>query len=108
MPKSSQQDQLDPSSEFKPNSFIFFCIDQNGDTGFEINFGEKINDVRKFSVLLKNILSGEFNSLILEEIKEQIETIPDGTKKYKIIENTLKEKNIKDLVVNPTNVEINP
>lgn len=108
MNKSSQKTQEDHSGEFKPKSFLFFCVDQNGDTGFEINFGDKINDVKKFSNLLKNIVSGEFNSLILEQIKEQITTVPDGVKKYKIIENTLKEKNTKDLVVNPTNVEINP
>lgn len=96
------------SDEFKPKSFVFFCIDQNGDMGFEVSFGEKINDVKKFSNLLKNIVSGEFNSIILKQVKEQVGTTPDGVKKYKIIENALQEKNIKDLVINPTSVEINP
>lgn len=106
MNKSSQKTQEDHSGEFKPKSFLFFCVDQNGDIGFEVDFGDKINDVKKFSNLLKSIISGEFNSLILEQIKEQSENIPDGIKKYKILENTLKEKNIKDLVVNPISVEI--
>ena len=108
MAKSSHQDQVDTSGEFQPKSFLFFCIDQNGDTGFEVSFGDKISDVKKFSTLLKSIVFGEFNSLILEQIKEQIATVPDGIKKYKVIENALKEKNTKDLVVNATNVEINP
>lgn len=108
MEKLSLDHDQNYSDEFKPKSFVFFCIDQNGDTGFEISFGEKINDVKKFSNVLKNIVSGEFNSLILKQIKEQVATIPDGVKKYKIIENALHEKNIKDLVITPTNVEINP
>ena len=107
MAKLSQQEQVEPSDEFKPKSFIFFCVDQNGDIGFEVNFGDKISDVKKFSNLLKKATSGEFNSLILEQIKEQVESIPDGIKKYKIMETAIKEKLNKDLVINPTSVEIN-
>jgi hypothetical protein len=108
MEKLSLDHDQNYSDEFKPKSFVFFCIDQNGDMGFEVSFGEKINDVKKFSNLLKNIVSGEFNSIILKQVKEQVGTTPDGVKKYKIIENALQEKNIKDLVINPTSVEINP
>lgn len=107
MQKSSQQDQSNHSDEFKPKSFLFFCIDQNGDIGFEVHFGEKINDVKKFANLLSKITGGDFNQTILNEIKEQADLKPDGIKKYKVIENVLKNKVKKDLVVNPTEVEIN-
>lgn len=106
MAKSSHQDQSDHSDEFKPNSFLFFCIDQNGDIGFEVQFGEKINDVKKFASLLNKIIAGDFNQTILDQIKEQTALVSDGAKKYKIIENSLKQKSNKDLVVNPISVEI--
>lgn len=107
MQKSSQQDQSNHSDEFKPKSLLFFCIDQNGDIGFEVQLGEKITDVKKFSSLLNKLTNGEFNETMLIEIKEQVKTISDGTKKYKIIEKALMQKGTKDLVISPTEVEIN-
>jgi ribosomal protein L4 len=107
MQKLSQPDQTDHSDEFKPKAFLFFCIDQNGDIGFEVQLGEKINDTRKFANMLNKVTIGEFNEVILDQIKEQTENISDGNKKYKIVESALKQKLVKDLVVNPTKVEIN-
>lgn len=106
MNKSSQKTQEDPSGEFKPKAFLFFCVDQNGDIGFEVQLGEKINDVKKFASLLNKLIAGDFNQTMLDQIKEQTALASDGAKKYKIIENSLKQKSNKDLVVNPISVEI--
>ena len=108
MQKSFPQDQQGASDDFKPNSFIIFCLDEAGNVGFEASWGNSISDVKKFAALLSKIVDGNFTELILSQLKEQSEGVKNGNKKYDIIKNAIYKKNNIDLVISPLNVEINP
>lgn len=108
MAKSYQVPAQEPSDNFSPESFVIFCLDAEGNVAFEASWGNSIEDVKKFGALLSNVTSGEFNAIILEQLKEQSKTLQNGMKKFnvlqKIINNSEKPS---DLVIDPTEVELN-
>ena len=65
MSNVSQSPQEDSTEEFLPKSFIIFCLDTEDNVVFEASWGEEIEDIKKFSVLLHKIKSGDFDKMIL-------------------------------------------
>lgn len=108
MSNVSQSSQEDSTEEFLPISFIIFCLDTEDNVVFEASWGEEIEDIKKFSVLLHKIKSGDFDKMILDQLKIQSKEISNGSKKYTAF---LKAYNELDaplsLVVDPTKVELN-
>jgi hypothetical protein len=95
------------NEQFSPKSFIIFCLDEDGNVAFEASWGETEEDIRKFAVLLNKINNGTFDKMIVEQLKLQSKESGDS-KKYTIFNKIYKELNKpKDLVVDPTNVELN-
>jgi len=92
------------SNEFLPKSFIIFCLDDAGDIAFEMSWGETDEDIKKFAVLLNKINAGQFEKMILEQLKLQCKEKND-TKGFSVFNKAYKV-NVKDLVVDPTNVEL--
>jgi hypothetical protein len=111
MSKSSQATHQNHSDEdFIPKSFIIFCLDASGDIAFEVSWGESAADIKKFASLLKKINNGEFESMIVEQLKEQSLTTAKETKNYAIFNKVYKQldQNLElDLVIDPTEVELN-
>lgn len=110
MAKSSHAPPPNPSDEedFKPKSFVIFCLDEQGDMAFEASWGDTLGDVKNFAELLKKIFNGELDDAVVSQIKEQSKTISDGSKKYSIFAKTYKNLNKPlDLVIDPTEVELN-
>ena len=95
-------------NKFSPKSFLIICIDENGDIGLEMSWGETIEDVKKFAKMLDGCVNGKFNSVILNNLEEQSKAVKNGTKKYNVFKKEFHHK-IKDdsgLVINPTMVEL--
>jgi hypothetical protein len=74
---------------------------------FQASWGETTEEVRKFATLLNKVNNGSFDKMIIEQLKQQSKEQGD-TKNYTIFNKAYKELNKpKDLVVDPTNVELN-
>lgn len=101
--------KLSGDDSFNPKSFIIFCLDDNGDIGLDLSWGDSHADVKKFAQMINSCTSGKLNEAILEYVKLQSEKIPSGQKKYNIFKKELNAKNgsTSDLVVDPTDVELN-
>jgi hypothetical protein len=110
MSKSYQQppqDSLDESN-FSPKSFIIFCLDETGNIAFEASWGDTAEDIKKFALLLHKINIGEFENMILDQLKIQEKEKGNSNKNYNTFNKAYKElKKPTDLVVDPTNVELN-
>ena len=108
MSKSYQATAPNPSDEFVPKSFIIFCLDQESNIAFEASWGDSVEDVKKFGILLLKITSGEFNNMILEQLKEQAKDIENGNKKFLALQKVIKDAQApSELVIDPANVELN-
>jgi hypothetical protein len=108
MSKSYQATPQNPSDEFVPKSFIIFCLDQENNIAFEASWGESIDDVKKFAVLLSKVTSGDFNNMMLEQLKEQAKGIENGNKKFLALQKIVKDSQMpSELVIDPANVELN-
>lgn len=106
--KSSQELSPETDSDFTPKSFVIFCLDQDGNIAFEASWGNTNEDIKKFAVLLQQINSGEFENDVLVQLKEQSLTIKNGTKQFGLFSKNYKQLNsISDLVIDPTEVELN-
>ena len=106
--KSSQELSPDTDSDFIPKSFVIFCLDQDGNIAFEASWGETNEEIKKFAMLLRQINSGEFEKDVLVQLKEQSLTIKNGTKNFSLFNKNYKQLNpISDLVIDPTEVELN-
>jgi hypothetical protein len=102
--KSQSPDQGD----FHPKSFVIFCVDHDDNIALDLSWGENLIDIKNFAQLLSKITSGDFNSLILQQLKEQSKSINDGNRKYSAFDKEFKSnKSSVDLVVDPTQVELN-
>jgi hypothetical protein len=108
MSNVSQSTPEDSPDEFLPKSFIIFCLDDDDNVAFEVSWGQEIEDIKKFAYLLHKVKSGDFDQMILEQLKLQSKDIQGGSKKYAAF---LKSYNELDsplsLVVDPTKVELN-
>lgn len=108
MAKSYQVPPQEPSDNFNPESFVIFCLDAEGNVAFEASWGNTIDDVKKFGALLSNITNGEFNSIILEQLKDQAKTLENGMKKFNVLQKIINaSQKPSDLVIDPTEVELN-
>lgn len=95
-------------SDFLPKSFIIFCLDEEGNVAFESSWGDTDSDIKKFAALLSKINSGTFEKMIIDQLKQQSKTQENGSKNYSIFNKTYKGlTKPSDLVVDPTNVELN-
>lgn len=102
------QSRKEDSSEFSPQSFIIFCLDQEGNIAFEAAWGETSEDIKRFALLLHKINTGEFEKMILDQLKLQEKEKGNATKNYTIFSKAYKDlKKPSDLVVDPTSVELN-
>ena len=105
---SQHQNPSDEEEAFKPKSFMIFCLDEEGNIAFEASWGDSLEDVKKFAILYKKISSGEFDAMVLDQLKQQSKTITDGSKKYSTFSKAFKELNKpQNLVIDPTEVELN-
>lgn len=103
---SNQLTEMQEDSEqFQPKSFIIFCLDSSGDIALEMSWGDSEQDIKKFATLLNNINSGSFEKMIIDQLKIQSKEKKD-TKGFSIFNKAYKVS-AKDLVVDPTNVELN-
>lgn len=108
MVKSYQPIAQEPSDSFNPESFVIFCLDANGDVALEASWGNTLEDVKKFAILLSNITNGEFNAVILNQLKEQSKNLPNGIKKFSVLQKIINSsEKSSDLVIDPTEVELN-
>ncbi len=108
MSKSHQATPPNPSDEFVPKSFIIFCLDEESNIAFEASWGESIEDVKKFAILLTKITNGEFNEMVLQQLKEQAKQIENGNKKFLALQKIIKDSQMpSELVIDPANVELN-
>jgi len=105
MSKSFQEEVPSSSDNFSPKSFLIFCLDDEGNVAFEASWGESSEDIQKFAALLHKINTGAFDKMIVEQLKTQSKEKGD-LKNYNIFNKAYKI-NSKDLVVDPTNVELN-
>lgn len=106
--KSSQDPSSDADNDFTPKSFVIFCLDQDGSIAFEASWGETNEDIKKFATLLKKINAGEFERDILVQLKEQSLTLKNGSKSFSLFSKNYKQTDsISDLVIDPTEVELN-
>lgn len=101
--------KLSGDDSFDPKSFIIFCLDDNGDIGLDLSWGDSHADIKKFAQMISSCTSGKLNEAILEYVKLQSEKISNGQKKYTIFKKEFGAKNgsTSDLVVDPTDVELN-
>lgn len=105
MQKKSQSPE---ENDFHPKSFVIFCLDNEDNIALDISWGESLIDIRNFAQLLSKITTGEFNSLVLQQLKEQSKLINDGNKKYAAFDKAFKASKLPvDLVIDPTQVELN-
>lgn len=108
MSNVSSELQENSDDPFTPKSFIIFCLDDAGDVAFEASWGDTVEDIKKFAILLNNVNNGLFQQLILEQLKIQAKDKKSGTKEYSAFIKTYKElQKPTDLVVDPTSVELN-
>ena len=107
MQKSSQEAAHNTSDNFSPKSFIIFCLDEEGSVAFEASWGDNQEDIKKFAILLNKINNGNFEKMIIDQLKLQSKEKSDP-KGYAAFNKAYKElQKPKDLVVDPTNVELN-
>jgi hypothetical protein len=107
MSKSSQGAIPNTSDSFSPKSFIIFCLDDEGNVAFEASWGDNQEDIKKFAVLLNKINNGNFEKMIVDQLKLQSKEKSDS-KGYAIFNKSYKDlQKPKDLVVDPTSVELN-
>jgi hypothetical protein len=93
------------SEQFSPKSFIIFCLDEEGSVAFEASWGETDEDIKKFAALLIKINAGTFDKMIVDQLKLQSKE-QNNTKGFSVFNKAYKTSS-KDLVVDPTNVELN-
>jgi hypothetical protein len=83
-------------------------LDEDGNIAFEASWGETTEDIKKFATLLKKVSSGDFDTMILEQLKNQSKNIEDGAKKFALFSKSFKELNKpSNVVIDPTEVELN-
>lgn len=106
MSESSQGQEPEHSDkEFVPKCFIIFCLDENNNTAIEASWGTTEKDIKNFAEMLMKINSGHFDKTIVSQLKSDSKKKNDlkafsiFNKSYKISSN--------DLVIDPTNVELN-
>ena len=99
LPTASNEEQ------FAPRSFVIFCLDEEGNVAFEASWGETEQEIKQFAVLLNKINSGAFDKMIVDQLKLQSKEKNDA-KSFTIFNKAYKVST-KDLVVDPTNVELN-
>ena len=106
MSKSSPEQPPIASDEapFSPKSFVIFCLDEDGNVAFEASWGETEQDIKKFATLLNKVNSGAFDKMIVDQLKLQSKEKND-MKSFTIFNKAYKISS-KDLVVDPTNVEL--
>ena len=108
MSNVSVETQEDSEEEFTPKSFIIFCLDDDGNVAFETSWGDTIEDIKKFAVLLSKVNDGQFEKMILEQLKIQSKEKVNGSKQYYAFNKSYKElQKPTDLDIDPTNVELN-
>lgn len=90
--------------DFAPKSFIIFCLDENGNVAFEASWGESDEDIKKFAALLTKINTGAFDKMIVDQLK--LQSKEKNTPKQFSVFNKAYKVSSKDLVVDPTNVEL--
>lgn len=96
-----EQSSQEHSNEFEYESFILFCLDEDGNIAFEVNCGKTTDQIKLFGIMLSKIFNDELTPFVLSQIKENLK----NNKKYKIIEAAL-SKEPEDLAVDPLEVEI--
>ena len=108
MSKSSQEAHHKSSNDFSPKSFVIFCLEDESNIAFEASWGETPEDIKNFAILLNKINNGEFAKLILDQLKLQSKKETNGIKNFNMFNKVYRElqKPI-DLVVDPTEVELN-
>jgi hypothetical protein len=107
MSNASTEIQEDLTEDFTPQSFIIFCLDSDGSVAFEVSWGDTIEEIKKFTLLLHKATTGEFNELISEQLKIQSKNIENGLKKFNAFSKTFNELSSPlSLVIDPTNVEL--
>jgi hypothetical protein len=89
------------SAEFNYDSFILFCLDEEGNIAFEASPGKTTEQARMFAAMLCKIFENELTPFVLEQLKTQLK----NNKRYKIISEAL-SKEPEDLAVDPIEVEI--
>jgi hypothetical protein len=108
MSNVSQNTQEDSTDEFSPKSFVIFCLDDDDNVAFEASWGQEIEDIKKFAFLLHKVKSGDFDKMILDQLKLQSKDVPNGNKKYTAFIKAYNELDSPlSLVVDPTKVELN-
>ena len=111
MSKSSQATPPNHSDdEFVPASFVIFCLDSEGSVAFEASWGNSTAEIKKFAGLVKKINNGEFENLIIEQLKEQSKENTKSSKNYTTFNKYYSQLNgssLSDLVIDPTEVELN-
>lgn len=111
MSKSSQATHQNHSDDdFVPKSFIIFCLDASGDIAFEASWGESVAEIKKFASLVKKINNGEFENMIIDQLKEQSQATAKEIKNYATFSKIYKQLSQSldlDLVIDPTEVELN-
>lgn len=107
MSNVSTETQGDLTEDFTPQSFIIFCLDSDGNVAFEVAWGNTTEEIKKFALLLNKSTTGEFNDLILEQLKVQSKLMENGLKKFNIFSKAFNElSSPTSLVIDPTNVEL--
>ena len=99
-------EQSQEPTDFQMQSFLLFCLDENGDINLDMSWGNSVDEVRNFSMLLSKIVNNELTKVILEHLKKTSETQPHGKKKYSIVEQMTTKKQDDDLAISPIEVEI--
>lgn len=102
----------------KPKSFIYLGVDDNGDIAFDLFWGDTTEDVKRFSVLLAMLVTGEINEEMKEALKKLSIKEKRGKAKLKIVEdilNSIAEKfdeessvyhESDEVVIDPRDVEL--
>lgn len=94
--------------EFHPKSFIIFCLDEEGSIAFEASWGNTAEDIRNFANLLYKVNNGDFDSVIIQQLKDQSKTEINGIKNFSLFSKLYKSLiNPSALVIDPTEVELN-
>lgn len=108
MSNVSPEPQENSEEEFTPKSFIIFCLDDDGNVAFETSWGDTIEDIKKFANLLSKVNDGQFEKMILDQLKIQSKQKENGSKQHSAFSKSYKElQKPTDLVIDPTNVELN-
>ena len=105
--KSDDTNEL-TEEEFRPKSFIIFCLDDDGEIAFEASWGNTPEDIKNFATLLYQVNNGNFDNIIENQLKEQSKSEPNGSKNFSLFSKTYKSLSSPSmLVIDPMEVILN-